>query len=70
MSFKVVTKVDIVSLRICCIPSHLEVISKLRKKILLMRLFDFKTCFDSLWLEYTLIDLFFNRIDNECLNMI
>ena len=39
-------------------------------KTLLMSLYDFKTYFDSLWLENTLIDLFFNGIDNECLNLL
>ena len=43
---------------------------KAERKTLLMSLYDFKTCFDSLWLGNTLIDLFFNGIDNECLNLL
>ena len=35
-----------------------------------MILYDFKTCFDSLWLEDTIIDLYFNGIKTDELNLL
>ena len=37
---------------------------------LIMVLYDFKTCFDSLWLEDTIIDLYFNGIKTDDLSLL